>query len=150
MTVTMLSRITLHLRKTGKRASVVYVDDRHSHRPPSAFDSGRSDNSERRLIEPSFIHNPLDSVFSTTRSFDVKAASPRSCKGKEPEARYNVQTSSGHQQSSFASVESAMNGNPISYARAPEMNIRRRESGTSTLGTSSSAPNYLHNSRQQV
>ena len=148
MTVTMLSRITLHLRRTGKRTSVICFDDHH-HRPSSVVVANRSDNSERRLLDPTFASNPLDSVFSTTRSFDTQASPVRTYKGKEPEAKLRRGCDS-EQHNSIVSVDSAMYGRPVSYARVPEINIRQRESSNSAPVASSSTHNEKTDSSSQV
>lgn len=134
MTVTMLSRITLHLRKVGKRTSVVCYDD-HSHRSSNVGRTGISGSSGCALLDPSFTSNPLDTVFSATRTSFSSAQLSSSSKNKCP-ARFGNSEGVNGQRESMGSVMCEM---PITFAKRPEMTIRRRESSAFAGGASSTS-----------
>lgn len=128
MTVTMLSRITLHLRQVGKRTSVVCYDD-HSHRSSDAGRTGSSGSSGCALLDPS-----LTSISATRTSFSSAQLSSSS-KNKCP-ARFGNSEGVNGQRESMGSVMCEM---PITFAKRPEMTIRRRESSAFVGGASSTS-----------
>lgn len=134
MTVTMLSRITLHLRKVGKRTSVVCYDD-HPHRSSNAGRTGISGSSGCALLDPGLASNPLDTVFSATRN-SFSSAQPSSLSKDKSPARFGNSERVNGQRESMGSV---MCERPMTIAKRPEMTIRRRESSAFAVGASSTS-----------